>query len=255
MNHSSHDVHDYSAKQRFEQARLQYENLLMQTSSLVLNSDNPPLLSSSSGVLANQALKTPVTRMSNSYHSPDRQESSHSPNNYQPERSFPAGTLRHVENSLPVSDLSSRDKEDIIIALRKENERLKQKLHFALEAAEQLVQEAQDTNMRIVSEYETKLRNLESDYSCLEEENKQLRSQVEAAHGTLAQEHAHLQSAVSARRFVGLAETALSSLSLVCCVYTSIPFVLVLLQGKLRGRLGARALACAEVQRRVRAIL
>ncbi|RYY79203.1 hypothetical protein EON63_17340 [archaeon] len=164
MNHSSYNtLPEDEAKQRFDKARLQYESLLMQTSNLVLGTDDPPLLNSSFGSVISVPFKPSAAIQFTSYLSPDKSRlpmgSQDLSSNGVPGHLRSSPLAHHVQvdhiglglggnvQGGTVGDLSSRDKEDIIIALRKDNERLKQKLHFALEAAEQLVKEAQDTNV------------------------------------------------------------------------------------------------------------
>jgi vacuolar-type H+-ATPase subunit H len=155
-----------SAQSRLEQARYQYENLLLNAgSSKILDtpSKSPSYQSRSVEKSANFG-KVNITQDQSGIYD-DINDGAHQ------NKSFDA---EYNQSSSAWVGQGCNDKDDVIIMLQEENERLKQQMEQMMTSTEQLLQEAERTNHELTSSYESKIRQLQRENSQLQESYEEL---------------------------------------------------------------------------------
>jgi hypothetical protein len=223
------------ARVRLEQAKHRYENLLMQVGPTMIVDDLPQpgnieAFSDTQHILS-QSSQTPLDYSSNSTnwdHNNLHTSSSHSLRYHTPEESangfdnafVPKSPFRSAGKIFYIMHLSyfsfnnlsffcyyilfvdldknnSLDKNETIILLQEENDRLRSQLEYLTNSTEQLLQEAEDTNNALIAKYEGDLDFLHRKNKLLHESNIQLEASYRSVQQELAQEKAHLQKTLT----------------------------------------------------------
>lgn len=141
-----------SAKKRLDRARLHYENLLLHAGNGLFSESSTTTAMASPSRLRQSPPSSPSTNLYHPHH--QQYEQLHPPiltesvtSGYQsPIRDLPMEDRSQQQQDGP--PLTVDEKNEIILSLQEENERLKQKLQYALETAEQALQDAQNSHVR-----------------------------------------------------------------------------------------------------------
>eukprot|EP01039_Chlorochromonas_danica_P010345 gene10348-11453_t len=208
-----------SAKKRLDRARLHYENLLLHAGNGLFSAADSSTAPASSPPLPRLRRESPPSSPSttNQYlphqthyqqHQHQQYQQLHPPILTESVASSYATSLSPIRD-LPIMEdnyqqqqgqgqgqgppLTVDEKNEIILSLQEENDRLKQKLQYALETAEQALQDAQNSHEEMVEDYENRLARSENERHCLLDENDNLRGLLDRAHNQLAEEQQHTE--------------------------------------------------------------